>query len=119
MENTLFFYDRVRLLFLSLTEPQHEIRHLSLTSLLVESHIGIRLLDEHTFIFRVISSPLYFSLVDKEQVAEKALKSCGEKERQLFGHFKELSGVYEAFMEKRPIEVEKVNAMGGFAREVW
>jgi hypothetical protein len=34
----------------------------------------MRLLDEHTFIFRVIHNAIYFSLVDKEDIAEKELK---------------------------------------------
>jgi hypothetical protein len=119
VEDTLFFYDRARLLLLSLTEPQFEIRHLSLTSLLVESKNGFRLLDEHTFIFRVIRRPMYFILVDKEEVALRILKNTSDLEREDYGHFKELAGVYDSFMDKKPIEVQHLQSVSERVTQVW
>ena len=88
IENTLYFYDRVRLLLLSLDEPHFEIRQLSLNSLLADSSVGFRLVDEHTFTFRVIYSSIYFRIVEKEEVANRINKHRSKEEYEIDSHFK-------------------------------
>ena len=65
----------------------------------------LRLIDEHIFIFRTIKNPIYLSVVDREDMAQRFLKSCEKETVEKYTLFKQFSEIYDNFIDKKPIEI--------------
>lgn len=81
------------------------MRILSNTNLISITKSTLRLIDEHVFIFRVIKNPIYLSLADREDMAQRFLKYCDKETVEKYNLFKQFSEIYDNFIDKKPIEM--------------
>ena len=65
----------------------------------------LRLIDEHIFIFRTIKNPIYLSVVDREDMAQRFLKSWETESVENYTLFKQVSEIDDNFIDKKPIEI--------------
>ena len=79
--------------------------------MLAEGENILRVIDDYTYVCRVINDPIYLHVSRHIQVAERVLAYAEQEEQDIYQDFCELLILYENAIEKRPNEVERMRGM--------
>ncbi len=114
-----YFSDRRHLFLISKHHTLCDIPATESGYLLAPGQNILRLIDQHTYVLRVINDPIYLTLSGHQETVQSCLKTSTQHEVELYQQFRQLLTIYDNVIEKRPNSIEQLKELEVSAKEIY